>query len=74
MAISAVSGFGSNNEYQSWVDQAYADKKKLEDHLGIDTSEGSETNKTSGSTSSTSDKKDTSSTTSLVLPVPPHSC
>lgn len=66
MAISAVSGFGSNNEYQSWVDQANENRKKLEDHLGIDTSESSETNKTSSSTgtSSTSDKKDTSSTTS----------
>ena len=66
MAISGVSGFGSNNEYQSWVDQANADKKKLEEHLGIDTSEGSETNKTSSSTSTsgTSSKKDTSSTTS----------
>ena len=66
MAISAVSGFGSNNEYQSWVDQANENRKKLEDHLGIDTSKSSETNKTSSSTgtSSTSDKKDTSSTTS----------
>ena len=58
MAISAVSGFGSNNEYQSWVDQAAADKKKLEESLGIDTSESSSTDKTS----STTDKKDTSST------------
>lgn len=63
MAISAVSGFGSNNEYQSWVDQANADKKKLEDQLGIDTSDSSDTQKTS-STSSTTSKKDTSSTTS----------
>ncbi len=64
MAISGVSGFGSNNEYQSWVDQAAADKKKLEESLGIDTSESSSTEKTSGSTdtSSTSSKKDTSST------------
>ena len=58
MAISGVSGFGSNNEYQSWVDQAAADKKKLEESLGIDTSESSSTDKTS----STTDKKDTSST------------
>ena len=58
MAISGVSGFGSNNEYQSWVDQAAADKKKLEETLGIDTSESSSTDKTS----STTDKKDTSST------------
>lgn len=58
MAISGVSGFGSNNEYQSWVDQAAADKKKLEESLGIDTSESSSTDKTS----STTDKKDISST------------
>ena len=58
MAISGVSGFGSNNEYQSWVDQAAADKKKLEESLGIDTSESSSTDKTSSAT----DKKDTSST------------
>ena len=58
MAISGESGFGSNNEYQSWVDQAAADKKKLEESLGIDTSESSSTDKTS----STTDKKDTSST------------
>lgn len=58
MAISGVSGFGSNNEYQSWVDQAAADKKKLEESLGIDTSESSSTDKTS----STTDKKGTSST------------
>lgn len=66
MAISGVSGFGSNNEYQSWVDQAAADKKKLEESLGIDTSESSSTEKTSSSTStsSSSSKKDTSSTAS----------
>ena len=50
MAISGVSGFGSNNEYQSWVDQAAADKKKLEESLGIDTSESSSTDKTSSTT------------------------
>lgn len=66
MAISAVSGFGSNNEYQSWVDQATEDKKKLEESLGIDTSKSESTDKTSGttSTSGTSSNKDTNSTTS----------
>lgn len=65
MAISAVSGFGSNNEYQSWVDQANADKKKLEDHLGIDTSDSSDTKASSiSSTSSTSSTNKTSSSSS----------
>lgn len=66
MAISAVSGFGSNNEYQSWVDQANADKKKLEDQLGIDTSDSSDTktSSTSGTSSSSSASKTSGSSSS----------
>lgn len=61
MSISAVSSYGTNNVYQGWIDQANADKEKLEKELGI---EGSESEKTSGSTStsSSSSTKDTSST------------
>lgn len=61
MSISAVSSYGTNNVYQGWVDQANADKEKLEKELGI---ESSESEKTSGSTStsSSSSTKGTSST------------
>jgi hypothetical protein len=72
MAVSAVSSYGTNNVYQSWVDNAYADKEKLEKELGIDTSDSSDTktsstsgtNTTSGSSSSSSTSTSSTSTSS----------
>ncbi len=65
MAVGAVSSYGTNNAYQSWVDNANADKEKLEKELGIDTSDSSDTKTSSTSgTSSTSSTNNTSSSSS----------
>ncbi len=65
MAVGAVSSYGTNNVYQSWVDNANADKEKLEKELGIDTSDSSDTKTSSTSgTSSTSSTNNTSSSSS----------
>lgn len=67
MSVSAVSSYGTNNVYQGWVDQANADKEKLEKELGIESSDSEKTSstkdtstKTSTSTTSTSRSSSTS--------------
>lgn len=66
MAVSAVSSYGTNNVYQGWVDNANADKEKLEKELGIDTSDSSDTktSSTSGTSSSSSTSKTSGSSSS----------
>lgn len=66
MAVSAVSSYGTNNVYQGWVDNANADKEKLEKELGIDTSDSSDTktSSTSGTSSSSSTNKTSDSSSS----------
>ena len=66
MAVSAVSSYGTNNVYQGWVDNANADKEKLEKELGIDTSDSSDTktSSTSGTSSSSSTNKTSGSSSS----------